>query len=79
MKIQTWHDGRLVHGIHVHASVDDLDFDARVTVGRQRQKISVELSEQLEQEISIKLATTVGHFYVTLTLKNIVCGLTILF
>ena len=47
----TWHDGR-----------NDL---CKVTVGRQRQKISVAWSWQL----SIKLVTTVGHFYyVTLTM-----------
>ena len=27
--IQTWHDGRHMHGIYANARVDDLDFDAR--------------------------------------------------
>ena len=27
--IQTWHDGRLMRGIHAHAHFDDLDLNAK--------------------------------------------------
>ena len=27
--VQTWHDGKLIHGIYAHARFDDLDLDAK--------------------------------------------------
>ena len=41
-------------------------------MGRQRQKVSVACSRKTEQTLSIKLTRTVGHYYVTLTLPNII-------
>ena len=37
---QTWYGGRLMDAIilYAHARFDDIDLDAKVTVGRQRQK-----------------------------------------
>ena len=40
--IQTWH---VIYN-HAHARVDNFDLDAKVTVGRQRPKISIELSRR---------------------------------
>ena len=54
-----------MHGISAHARFDDIDLDAiKVFVGRQRRKISVELSfRKLKQVASIKLAATVRHLF----------------
>ena len=55
--IQTWHDGRRMHGMymHVHAFRDDLDLDARSQWIRRQSKnnnnqISVELSRQVRNQ-----------------------------
>ena len=51
---------------------DDLDLDARSQQVRKGKKISFELSRQLsKQAISIKIATTVGHFLSDLEFKNV--------
>ena len=50
-----------MHGIYAHARAHDLDLDARSqwvdNAQKQRSIIST-----TEQAISVKLATTVGHF-----------------
>ena len=52
-----------MHDISIHAHVDDLMSMTlcKIIVGRQEQKLSVELFRQLQQAASIKLATTVRH------------------
>ena len=62
---------------YAHPHVDD--HDLQVTLGRQRQNISVELSRQLtKQAVSIELAV-VGHFLRDLDFENVYnYGLTIL-
>ena len=52
-----------MHGVNVHARVNDLDLDARSQWVGKGNTISVELSRQLKQATSIKLATTVGLFF----------------
>ena len=46
-----------------------------LTVGRQRQNLSARLTLQLSKQatISIQLAITVSHFYVTLALETFIC------
>ena len=65
--IQTWHDGRLMmYAMHHFV---DLDLDARsqwVGKATNQHRIMIWITKQAK---SIKLGTTVGHFYVTLTLK----------
>ena len=66
-----------MHGIlYVDALFDDLDLDATyVTVGRQRLKINVELSQQLSKQSTLNLLQSRALFfninlsYMTLTLK----------
>ena len=53
----------IMHGIHAHARLDDPGW-CKVTVGRQRQKISVGIISTTKQAISIKLATRVGLLYI---------------
>ena len=48
-----------------------LYLDARSQWVGKWEKISVELSRQLRKQISIKLETKVGHFYMNLTLKTL--------
>ena len=63
--IQTWHGGRLMHGIS--ASMP-LTLTWGHIVGRQRQRFSVESvisTTKRATTTSIKLATTVGLFFLT--------------
>ena len=62
-------------GIYAHAGFDDLDFDARSQWVSKGKTTDVACSRQLK---SIK-HTTVGHFYVTLTLQTFIYVLTNLF
>ena len=57
--IQTGHDSR--HRCRICSFWCSWPW-CKVTAGRQRQQISVELSPQKKQATSIKLAMTVGHF-----------------
>ena len=55
---------------YAHPHVNDLTLDARSQwVGKGKNSALNYLDTK--QTISIKLAITVGHFYVTLTLKNV--------
>ena len=66
---QTWHDDRLMDAIYAHDHFNDLDLEARsqwVSKGKNQ----CCMFSASKQAISIKLATTVGHFYVTLTLQT---------
>ena len=59
--------------IHGHACFDDLDLDARSQWVGKCVKTSVVCSrQQIKQAINIKLATTVGHFYVSMTLQTVI-------
>ena len=65
--------GRLMDAIHGHACFDDLNLDARSQWVGKCVKTSVVCSRQLiKQAINIKLATTVGHFYVSMTLQTVI-------
>ena len=71
--LQTWNDGRLMDAIIMcWCSFQWPRPWCKVTVGQQRQKqISIDFTSTTKQTISIKLATTVAHFfYTTLTLKT---------
>ena len=76
--VQTWHDGRLMDLFSLYIYICSYLFRwpwYKVTVGLKRPKISVACSPT-KQEISFKLATTVGHFYcnyMTLTLQMFIC------
>ena len=76
--IQTGLDGRPKHGIYAHARLDDLDLDARSKwVGPA--KIQWWNISTTKQTISIKLATTVGHFLRHFDFANVYnSGLTLL-
>ena len=66
-------ENSLTEGLYDHCLSHDLDLDARSQWVGKGKKISVECSWQTKQAISIKPATTVGHFfYVTLTLQAFV-------
>ena len=49
----------MAYNAHVH--VDDIDLDARSQWVSKGKRINIELSQQLKQAISIKLATTAGY------------------
>ena len=69
--IQTWHDGRLVDVKYAHARFDDLDHDARSQwVGKGNRSTLHALGNEASN--SIKLATTVSHFYMTLALQTFI-------
>ena len=56
-----------MHGIYAHARVDDLDHDTLMQSHSglaKAKQISVELSRQTSQAISMKRARIVGHFTV---------------
>ena len=70
--IHTWHDGRLMDALYAHARFDDLDLAAMSPwVGKIKNNQRCMLSATM-QAISIKLARTVGHFYVTLTFQTFI-------
>ena len=60
--------------MYVHLIFDDLDLDAKSQWVGKGKTISVELSRQLSKQYPTKLATTVCHLflYVTLTLKTFI-------
>ena len=55
--------------LYAHVHFDDLDLDARSQwVGKGAKISALHALGSYEQAVSLKLATTVGHFDVTLTL-----------
>ena len=58
-----------MHGIYAHSRFDDLDLNARV--GKAKLMYDI-FRQRIEQGIRIKLDTTVGHFYATLTLQSFI-------
>ena len=60
--------------LYSHVRVVDLALDTRSQLGQQREKNQRLMLSATKQALSIKLATTVGHFYVTLTLQNVLSG-----
>ena len=69
--IQTWHDGRLMHGIQAHARFDGLGHWCKVTVGQQMQTNQRLIISTTKQATSIELATTVGHFVSDLDFETV--------
>ena len=60
-----------MHGIYASACSNDLDLHARSHwVGRGKNQYLIILTTK--QVISIELATTVGHFYMALSLKTFI-------
>ena len=72
--IQTWHDGRPIHGIiYDHARIDDLAL-MQGHSEKAKAKIQCLIISTTKQATSIILATTVGHFvcHVTLALQTFI-------
>ena len=69
--IQTWHSGRLHDAIYVHDRFQDLELDARSS-GSQKANNQRCMLLATKEAINIKLATTVGHFDVTLFLQRFI-------
>ena len=67
--IPTWHSGRLNDAIHVDARVHDLELNARWSGSQKAKQSAPHVIGNYKQAICTKLATTVGHFDVTLFLQ----------